>query len=122
MPVKLWPFNAARKAAGTETRPLRSILLKYVDENNATARSPSTPATSDSVPGNRAHAALRASPCIGTNWANMGKHVLSNLYLVKTDEKSGLSLKSGDKFMESRVIVEIKLSSSFVLSHARLYT
>jgi hypothetical protein len=48
----------------------------------------------------------------------MGNHGLSNLYLVKIDEKSGLSLKSVDKFIDLPVIAQIKQSSSFVRMHA----
>ena len=35
MPLKDWPCMAARKGAGTDTRPLRSTLLINVDRNNA---------------------------------------------------------------------------------------
>ena len=42
---------------------------------------------------------------------------MSNLYLVKTDEKSGLSLKSVDKFAALRIIAQIKISSYFVLKN-----
>jgi hypothetical protein len=45
----------------------------------------------------------------------MGKYGLSNLYLVKIDEKSGLSPNSGDKISSRRVMAQIKISSSFVL-------
>ncbi len=36
MPRKLCPASAARKLAGTDTRPLRSTLFTNVDRNNAT--------------------------------------------------------------------------------------
>jgi hypothetical protein len=37
MPGKLWSATAARKVAGTETRPLRSTLFTKVEKNNSTS-------------------------------------------------------------------------------------
>jgi len=48
----------------------------------------------------------------------MGNHGLSNVYLVKTDEKSGLSLNSVDNFAAVRVLAQIKRRSCFVLIYA----
>jgi len=48
----------------------------------------------------------------------MGNHGLSNVYLVKTDEKSGLSLNSVDNFAAVRVMAQIKRRSCFVLIYA----
>src|SRR5258708_29915139 len=79
MPAKLCPARAARKLAGTETRPLRSTLLTNVDRNNATKRSPPPPRPTESSapdhPGQEPHAPAAALLSMGTDgisWVFMG--------------------------------------------------
>src|SRR5690348_1222445 len=74
MPAKLCPAKAARKLAGTETRPFRSTLFTNVDRNSAKKNAPNARPEGrfrsvGSAPSVPRRAALRVH---GLKWDNMG--------------------------------------------------
>src|ERR1700755_2223714 len=72
MPGKLWSATAARKVAGTETRPLRSTLFTKVEKNKSTSSPNARPWTL----GKGRPIGIAEFPPVGgaRPWVTMGYH------------------------------------------------